>query len=191
MDLRRISSLTNSDVSRVNPRSIVTAQDRSNAQGTAQLGRKASPRATGPSASVAILCQGDIRRPGVAAAPDLPPGRVDDAAETTTLEGHPGVRAPRPAEVDGARGGRRPARDGAGAPLDRAVRDDVVGRVGGGGPAAGGDCAGADGDDRGLGDPRAGVLPEDEVHGALDVAVGVDLVAGLGEERVLISVPEM
>lgn len=37
-------------------------------------------------------------------------------------------------------------------------------------------------------DPGAGVLAEDEVHGAFDVALCVDLVADLSEESILISI---
>jgi len=178
-------SIANSQVGRVNPLSIITAQDRSDSQGTAQLRREASPRALGPGTGIAILGQGDILRPGVAGAPDLPASRVDDVAQVAPLERHPGVLGPRPAQVDGPGGRRWRAR------LDRAVCDDIVGRVGGRRPAAGGDCSGADGDDLGVGDPGASMLSEDEVYGALDIAVGVDLVASLGEERVLVSVPNM
>jgi hypothetical protein len=175
----------NSQVGRIHPLCIITAQDRGDTQGTAQLGRELSPGAAGAGAGIAVLGQRDILRVGGAGAPDLPPGGVDDVAEAAPLECHPGVLSPGPAQVDG------PGRRGGGAAgLDGAVGDDVVRGVGGRGPAAGGDGSCADGDDLGLGDPRAGVLPEDEVYGALDVAVGVNLVASLGEERVLISVPD-
>lgn len=135
------------------------------------------------SAGVPELLEGDVARVGRARRPDAPAGRVDDARQAGALEAHARVVPPRPAEVHAAvRDGVPPGR------AHLAVGDDVVRRAGVALAARGRQPAVVRGGDGRVGDPRARVLAEDEVGRALDVAVGVQLAARLGEQRVLVPV---
>lgn len=116
--------------------------------------------------------------------PYAPASRIDDTAHDGVLEADASIFRPRAAEVDasGSDGGGLCGGDGG-------FIDYVVGDIGGGGAAAGGDglAAGCDADVRAV-NPGAGVLAEDEIDSAFYVTFGVDLIAGLAEECVLIAV---
>lgn len=133
-----------------------------------------------PSTIVLILLERDMVRLRRAGRPDTPPSLIDTTPEAAPLEGDAGVVPPRPAQVHatvldvGVLGGR-----------DDRVRDDIPADVGVAAPPRGSQPPVAVAGDGGVGDPGARVLAEDEVRHALDVAVGVDLVADLGQQRIL------
>lgn len=172
------------DIVSVNPVGIVGAQDGPDIEGRGQGGSEAGAGARGAVAGVVVLLEGDVVGVGLTGAPLLPAGRVDDVAEAAALEGDTGVVLPGAAEVDGAltRVGR--------AGLDGRVGDDVVRDVVFRVTAVGRDGTRPNRGDGRASDPDTGGLAEDEVDGTLDVAVGVDLVTSLGEQGVLVTVPE-
>lgn len=171
------------EIASVDPARIVRAKNIRNGQGAAQLRGEAGSGATRAGTRVAILLEGDMARPRVAGIPDAPPGAIDDVAQRGVLDADAGVLAPRAAEVHAAGRG-----SGRGCGGDVGLVDHVVRDVGAGGATTGRDEAVAVYAEVAAVDPGDGVLPEDKVGRALDVRFGIDLLACLCEQRVLVAV---
>ena len=114
----------------------------------------------------------------------MPSRGVNHVRHARVLEDDSRVLGPGATEVIRARSHvlTRGGRDGR-------VIDDIVGRVGSGGTARGGDGAVACGDDADVDgvEPGGGVLAEDEVCGALDEGAGKELGSRFGEDGILVA----
>ena len=112
----------------------------------------------------------------------MPSRRINHITQIRILKHDPRIRRPGPAQIIRARrhGIPRRGRDG------RLV-DDVVRRIRGRGAAAGSDVPERGGEDADIDavEPGGRVLAEDEIRGADDQRLGVDLQAGLRHQRVL------
>lgn len=104
------------------------------------------------------------------------------------MEHHARILGPGPAEIVGPLGNVL-ARGGA----DSAFVDDEVSRVGTCGATLSGDGAFGVGQDADITavKPSVAGLAEDKVNSAFDVALSVDLVAGLGEDGVCMASQEL
>lgn len=165
----------------INPVPVVGPEDELDRQRRVPHGGVADPVGrVGPGAGVVPLLESDAVRLRLVLGPLGPARPVDVAAQLAALERDAGPVAPGAAQEDaavldlGALGGG-----------DHAVGDDVPARVVVVDAPARRDPAVAVAGDGRVGDPGARVLAEDEVGHALDVAVGVELVAHLGQEGVL------
>lgn len=103
---------------------------------------------------------------------------ADNIAQVAILEDDAGIRAPGPTQIRRAR---------AGCPGDGGLVEDVEGGAVVGLAPAGCDVSGPDRLDVAALEPRLGVAAKDEVDGAVDVAVGVELTALVAEDRVLVA----
>lgn len=160
---------------------VVRAQDELDGQRRVPHGGVADPVArVRPGAGVVPLLKGDVVRLGLRLGPLGPARLVDVAAHLAALERDAGEVPPWAAEKDAAVLDLEALGGG-----DHAVGDDVPARVVLVDAPAGGDPAVAVAGDGRVCDPGARVLAKDEVGHALDVAVGVELVADLGEQGVL------
>lgn len=167
----------------VSSASIAATKDRSNPNSSRELSLK-SPLTRSTIAGVAKLAENNIASVRRSGAPLSPTLGVDDIGHGGILNGDTGIGFPGTTEIDGA------GRDG-GALLGSnvAVVQDVVAGGRRGGAARGSHVAESRGGhaDVAAVEPGFGALAEDEVGVALDVGFGEDLVAGLGENGVLVS----
>jgi hypothetical protein len=169
------------EIAGVDPGRVRAAQHRRDAHRTRQLLREVRPRPGRPRTGISILAVLHMVRVRLVGVPDVPARRVDDIAETGVLEHDARVVAPRTAEVVGSCGDGLARCCG-----DGGLIDDIVGRVGGRVAAVGRDVVAAVYDaDVDAVEPGGGLLAEDEVCCALDVALGVDLGAVVRKESVL------
>lgn len=169
-------------VASINPRLLleVLSEDVGNLDGLRQdtaVGHTLGQVCTG--ASVLELLEVNMVR-DIVPIPVRPAIGVDNIAQLAVLEDNAGVRAPRAAQV------RRAL---AGCPRDRGPVEDVEGGAVVRLAPAGCDVPRPDGLDVAALEPRLGVAAKDEVDGAVDVAVGVELAALVAEDRVLVACP--
>lgn len=164
--------------------SIARTQNSSDSNRARDLLREAGTLSASTSTSISILLEHNIRSTSITSVPNVPTSAIDDIAQACALEDHAGESSPRTTEIvctssDGVSGG-----GGDGRLVDHVVAC-VVGGASGGGDVTLGSCEDADVD---LLEPGLGVLAEDEIGGALDVGLCVELGAVLGEDGVLEAV---
>lgn len=147
-----------------------------------QRRRKICPHPCRSVARTSILRKRNLVRPGLRATPRALPNRIENTAHSRILEHDAGVVAPRPTEIVRFRRNGDAVLRG-----DRAGVEDVPGRIGRRAPAIGCDRAGGNGADVDLLEPGGGFFAVDEIGGADDEGLGVELVAGVGEESVLVA----
>lgn len=136
-----------------------------------------SPGQIRPGAGVLKLLEVDVIS-DIVSIPVSPPFGVDNIAQVAVLEDNAGIRAPGATQV---------CRALASCPCDCGLVEDVIGRAFIGLASAGRDEAGPDRLDVTALEPRLSVASKDEVDGAVDVAVGVELAALVAEDRVLVA----
>lgn len=152
-------------------------QDVSNGNRTPELPRPGCPRTNRARALIAVLAVENIIH-RLDLVPSRPALGLDDIAEPAVLEHDPRELPPRPAEHGGP--------DAAGSGYVRII-EDVERLVLLGLPSVGGDVPRADGLDVAALEPRGGAQAEDEVDGAVDVGLCVDLVALVRVDGVLVA----
>lgn len=130
-----------------------------------------------PGAGILELFEVDVLS-DIVSIPVSPPLRADNIAQVAVLEDDAGVRAPGAAQVCGAL---------ASCPSDRGPVEDVIGRAFVGFASAGRDEPGPDRLDVAALEPGLSVAAKDEVDGAVDVAVGVELATLVAEDCVLVA----
>lgn len=167
-----------------------------------QLARKRSPLPLRPRPLILKLPINDPIRLLVPHIPNRPPSRIDDAPQLRPLKHDPREIPPRPSQEVRSIGdfplrAPREMRRGVDFGLVDHVPAVVVRRAAGGGDPAVGrrGCAVAirvreEGHDAEVAflEPGARALAEDEIRGAFDVGLCVELAADVGEEGVLVAV---
>jgi len=164
--------------------SVARTQDSRNRDRRGDLLREASTLPTSTSTSVAVLLERNIGSTSIASVPDVPSSSINNIRHARALENHTRVSAPRTTE-EVCTSGHGVASSGRDGRLVDHVVSGVVGSASGSGDVALGGGEDADVD---LLEPGLGVLAEDEIGGALDVGLCVELGAVLGEDGVLVAV---
>lgn len=164
--------------------SIARAQNSSDRNWARDLLREASALSASTSTSIAILLEHNIGGAGIASVPNVPASTIDNISHARALEDHASESSPRTTEIVSTSGDGVPSSSGDGRLVDHVVACVVGGAAGGGDVALGG----REDADVDLLEPGLGVLAEDEIGGALDVGLCVELGAVLGEDGVLVAV---
>jgi hypothetical protein len=171
------------EVRGVSPVGVVRAEDGGDLVGAGGGGGERGKVSWVSVTRVVVDLKGDIASVRSGSGPDLVTGRADDVAEVRVLEADTGVLGPWATKVDGTGADGRARSSG-----DVGVVDDIELLTGGGRTSSGdGTTTSRDGNVTVV-DPDVAVLAKDEVDGSLDVGLGVELVTGLSEKSVLVSV---
>lgn len=93
------SRLLLSQVSRIDPVSIITPQDCRDRDGRAKLGSKACSGSGSTGTRIPVLLKGDVFCIRLTRRPYLPSRTVDDVAQDSVLETNSGIFRPRTSEV--------------------------------------------------------------------------------------------
>lgn len=181
---RRRNFSSRSEVRGIDVRSagVATAKNGGNGNRRADLLGEASTGTTSTSTGVSDLFESGIGSVGRAGGPLRPSGSVDDGRKRGILDSDAGIGTPWTTEVVSTSLDSVARSCG-----DVALVEDIPAWVTRGRTAVGGHVAEAGGEDADVAcaEPGGGVLAEDEVGCTLDQGLGVELVAGLGEDGVL------
>lgn len=161
---------------------VAASKNRGNGKCRGGLAGKAGSGTGSASTSVSVLLESNIRGLGSAGAPLRPSGSVDDIGHAGLLDGDTSIWLPRTSEVECT------AWNGlAGTGGNAAVVKDVPAAGAGAITAGGGNVSESGGHetDVAVREPGGSRLTEDEVGCADNLALGVELVASLGEDGVL------
>ena len=164
--------------------SIARAQNSSDSNRARDLLREADTRSASTSTSITVLLEHNIGRTSIASVPNVPASAIDDIAQACALEHHAGESSPWTTKIVCTSG------DGvSGSGGDGRLVNNVVACIVGGASGCGDVTLGGREDaDVDLLEPGLGVLAEDEIGGALDVGLCVELSAVLREDGVLEAV---